>query len=65
LCHLQTIVLDTVASPEASVKEANVSVADLLSYTKFGSVRLFDIFLHRKSNVVIKHDHTQTAVAQD
>jgi hypothetical protein len=26
---------------------------------------LFDIFLHRKRNGVIKHDHTQTAVAHD
>jgi len=26
---------------------------------------LFNIFLHRKRNEVIKHDHTQTAVAHD
>jgi hypothetical protein len=34
-------------------------------HTKFDSAPLFDIFLHRKRNVVIKHDHTQTAVAHD
>jgi hypothetical protein len=26
---------------------------------------LFDIFLHRKRNGIIKHDRTQTAVAHD
>jgi len=56
------------------LKEANVSVADLLSFTQnliayrcsiFDSAPLFNIFLHRKRNVVIKHDHTQTALAHD
>ena len=28
-------------------------------------IPLFDIFLHRKLNEVLKHDHTQTAVAHD
>jgi len=34
LWHLKTTVLNTVESPSASVKEANVSVADLLSFTQ-------------------------------
>ena len=34
-------------------------------HTKFDSVPLFDIFLHRECNEVVKHDHTQTAVAHD
>jgi len=39
-------------------------VADFVEfYTKFDSVPLFDIFLHRKRNEVRKHDHTLTAVA--
>ena len=34
-------------------------------HTKFDSVPLFDIFLYRKRNEAMKHDHTQTAAAQD
>ena len=34
-------------------------------HTKLDSVPLFDIFLHRKRNDVIKHDLTQAAVAHD
>ena len=64
-CHLNTTVLNRVASPQASVKEANISVADLLSFTQNLIAYRFDIFLHRKRNVVTKHDHTQTAVAHD
>jgi len=29
------------------------------------SVPMFDSFLHRKRNKVIKHDHTQTAAVYD
>jgi hypothetical protein len=32
---------------------------------RIGSIPLFNIFLHSKRNEVIKHDHTQTAVAHD
>ena len=34
LCHLKIIVLDRVASPWAAIKEANNSVAGLLSFTQ-------------------------------
>ena len=34
-------------------------------HTKFDSVPLFNVFLHRKRKEVRKHDHTQTAVTHD
>jgi hypothetical protein len=53
------------ASPKASVKEANVCGRFVEIHTKFDSIPLFDIFLHCKRNEVRKHNHTQTAVAHD
>ena len=53
------------ASPKASVKEANVCGRFVVFHTKFDSVPLFDIFLHCKRNEVRKHNHTQTAVTHD
>jgi hypothetical protein len=44
LCHLKTVVLNRVASPFALVKEANISVADLLSFTQSLIAYLCSIF---------------------
>jgi len=57
LCHLKTIFLDRVAHPQASVKEANVTGTFVEFDTKFYSKALFDIFLHRKRNKVIKRPY--------
>ena len=52
------------ASPKASVKEANVCGRFAVFHTKFDSVPLFDIFLHCKRNEVRKHDHTNSSSAR-